>query len=416
MLMNTLRKTWLAPLAILIVGAGLACASCSEDDDHDHDHDGTTTTTSDTDTTGGDTTDPQALEQAKLDLAANYAEIVKASYADSITAAQAMDAAIDTLVTDPTQANLDAAKDAWLASREPYLQTEVYRFYDGPIDNPTDGPEGLLNAWPLDEAYIDYVADDDSAGIVNDTTVTIDAAALESLNEQGGEENVATGYHAIEFLLWGQDFSTTGPGERAVADYEATGTANADRRGLYLTTVSDLTIVHLQQVHDAWDGAYGTEWAGLTGDQALERVLTGMIILSGFETGGERLQTALDTGDQEDEHSCFSDNTHRDMIQDIQGVQNVYLGTYTRLDGSTVSGASVKEVVAALDPTLAGDIESQIAESLSLANALQPPFDQEISTDEGRARVLALITSLRAQEGLLEDAFRLFELSIPVAE
>ena len=79
----------------------------------------------------------------------------------------------------------------------------------------TDGPEGLINAWPLDEAYIDYVEGDPAAGVVNDpdTYPTIDAELLTSLNEQGGEANISTGWHAIEFLLWGQDLSTDGPGD-----------------------------------------------------------------------------------------------------------------------------------------------------------------------------------------------------------
>ncbi|HZO12465.1 MAG TPA: imelysin family protein, partial [Polyangiaceae bacterium] len=153
-------------------------------------------------------------------------------------------------------------------------------------------------------------------------------------------------------------------------------------------------------------------------EEGLRRILTGMIVLSGFETGGERLQTALDSGDQEDEHSCFSDNTHRDMVQDVRGVQNVYLGRYQRLDGSEVTGTGLREVVAAADPALADSLEARIAESLTLAEALVPPFDREIATDnaEGRARVQALVISLREQEDLLEQVFRLFALEVPVVE
>ena len=352
----------------------------------------------------------------------NYAAIVSASYEDSVTAAKDLDAAIDTFAADPTQANLAAARQAWLDSREPYLQTEVYRFYGGPIDD-EDGPEGLLNAWPLDEAYIDYVEGNADAGIIQDDSVEISAASLESLNEQGGEENIATGYHAIEFLLWGQDMNPDGPGDRSYTDYvDAEGNAaNSDRRTLYLTTASDLLITHLESVESEWaEGGnnYRATFVASEPADGLRDVLTGMIILSGFETGGERLQTALDSGDQEDEHSCFSDNTHRDMIQDVQGIQNVYLGTYTRLDGTKVSGTGVKDVIAARDADLANEIEAQIAKSLAAAKAMNTPFDQEIASDnpEGRARVEALIVSLRAQEDLLEDAFRLFGLDIPVAE
>lgn len=356
------------------------------------------------------------------DAAANYANIVEANYADTLSAAQELATSLDAFVAAPSQTTLDAAKNAWLAAREPYLQTEVFRFYDGPIDNPEDGPEGFLNAWPLDEAYIDYVSGTDDSGLVNSTD-TIDGAALRGANEAGGETNIATGYHAIEFLLWGQDLSEDGPGNRPFTDYvtDGSGTAtNQDRRGQYLSTVTDLLIEDLEGLETAWqDGsAYHTEFIDAAPEESLRKILTGMIILSGFETGGERLQTALDTADQEDEHSCFSDNTHRDMIQDVVGIQNVWLGSYERLDGSTVEGVSIRDVVASEDSDLADTLDAKIAASLSLANALQPPFDLEISSgnEAGRERVRALVISLQEQEALLQDVFRLFALEIPVVE
>jgi putative iron-regulated protein len=354
----------------------------------------------------------------------NYSSIVHASYEDSLAAAAELDAALQVLLAAPSQATLDAARNAWLAAREPYLQTEVYRFYDGPIDNPDDGPEGLINAWPLDEAYIDYVDGDATAGIINNAGVPIDETSLKSLNEHGGEANIATGYHAIEFLLWGQDQSADGPGNRPHTDFvtEGGGTAaNQARRVLYLQTASKLLLDHLGQVVEAWapGGAnYRAELEAAKPKEALRRILTGMIVLTGFETGGERLQTALDSGDQEDEHSCFSDNTHRDMIQDIQGIHNVWHGSYRRLDDTTVSGLGIRDVVAQVAPELASAIDEQIARCLGLANALQPPFDQEIraGNPEGRGRVQALVIALQDLEGQFEEVFRTFELEIPEPE
>jgi putative iron-regulated protein len=362
--------------------------------------------------------DPEEPVDVRKEAIANYARIVHASYQDSAAAAADLDNAIQAFVADPTEETLGEAKSAWLAAREPYLQTEVYRFYDGPIDNPEDGPEGLINAWPLDEAYIDYVADDDMAGIINDASIDITAEQLESLNEQGGEENIATGFHAVEFLLWGQDLNENGPGERPATDYVTDGSGTADnqeRRALYLTTVSGMLKAHLDGLVSAWapSAEYPTELRNIDSEEALSRILTGMIVLSGFETGGERLQTALDSGDQEDEHSCFSDNTHRDMVQDVQGVLNVYHGSYTRTNGSVVRGTGIREVVELEKQALADTLDGRIAESLDLAKALEPPFDREITTDDGRERVTALIEALHLQEDSLEDVFVALELSIP---
>jgi putative iron-regulated protein len=382
---------------------------------------------------GDDDTSPIAEDySAQMNEASHtYVDIVMASYADSLELARELDSAVDDFVARPSQARLVAAREAWLAAREPYLQTEVYRFYEGPIDNPENGPEGLLNAWPMDESFVDYVLDEEGdpdyeLGIINDRDIDIDAETLEGLNEDGGEENIATGYHAVEFLLWGQDQADDGPGARPHTDFitgEDATAPNGERRGQYLRAVSGLVVTHLEQLTEAWaegqSGNYHAEFEAATPKQRFERILTGMIVLSGFETGGERLQTALDSHDQEDEHSCFSDNTHRDMVQDVRGIQNVWLGRYERLDGSLVQAHGVRDVVHAKDPALATQLDERIETSLALAEALQPPFDREISADnpDGNERVRALITSLRThQERLLEQVFHDFGLSVPVTE
>lgn len=351
--------------------------------------------------------DSGGLPSQTSETIATYAKIVHANYADTLTRVNELDAAISDFVDDPSESGLAEARQRWLDAREPYLQTEVFRFYEGPID----GPEGMINAWPLDEAYIDYTVDDPESGIINDPSVEISAESLMELNEQGGEENIATGFHAIEFLLWGQDRSDDGPGDRPYTDYvEGSDAPHAERRALYLQTVSTLLVEHIEGLVDAWqegEDNYRAEFESAPAKDALGRILTGMINLSGFETGGERLQAALDSGSQEDEHSCFSDNTHRDMIQDIQGIKNVWLGRYERLDGTKVKGASVRDVVEAVDAELAEEINTQINESFELANALHVPFDREIAPDNdaGNQRVSALVSALHEVDHSLEGAY-----------
>lgn len=367
------------------------------------------------------TDDKAATEQAAAE---TYARIARANYQDSASAAAALVTEVDALIASPSAQTLAAARDAWLASREPYLQTEVFRFYDGPIDNPESGPEGMINAWPLDEAYIDYVVGDDDAGIIQNPEVTLDADTLMSMNEAGGEENIATGYHAIEFLLWGQDLSLDGPGDRPFTDYEvgaeAPDASAAARRASYLKIVSDLLVTHLEQVGDAWKDEAGSYREEFLADprEAVRKIAIGMFQLAGKETGGERLSAALDTGKQEDEHSCFSDNTHRDMIQDIQGLKNVWRGSYTRLSGSKVTGAGLVKVAELYDAELADTITEQIATALDRANALQPPFDREIATDnpEGRERVEALSVSLKRLAGSIEDLLLAMGFEAPADE
>ncbi|MEM9190858.1 MAG: imelysin family protein, partial [Myxococcota bacterium] len=125
-----------------------------------------------------------------------------------------------------------------------------------------------------------------------------------------------------------------------------------------------------------------------------------------------------DSGDQEDEHSCFSDNTHRDMVGDCIGIQNVYEGRYQRLDGTMVMGTSVYDIVAQVDMALADRLRTEIAASVTAAEALQPPFDQEIASGNtaGNDRVRALITALRTQEATLQEVFAAFGLTVEIPE
>jgi putative iron-regulated protein len=400
-------KKWNGCVALSLVASLLALQpGCGSDDGAPDDTSGGA---------GGEGGGGGALEERALDARDTYAAIVLRSYEDSLTLAHALNDAIVSLVDEPSQAHLDAARAAWLAAREPYLQTEVYRFYGGPIDDEEDGPEGLINAWPLDEAYIDYVEGDAEAGIINDPSIDLNAETLMELNEQGGEANIATGYHAIEFLLWGQDQSEDGPGDRPHTDYSTA--ENADRRGEYLKLVSTLLIDHLQQLVDAWkpgEANYRDEWEALGPDEALRRMLTGMLTLSGFETGGERIETAIASGAQEDEHSCFSDNTHRDMIQDIVGVKNVWTGSYVAIDDARMSGTGIRAVVGEADETLRAQVDELLDEALAKANALQPPFDQEIRLDneDGQARVIGLAQSLRKLERALTDVVRTLDLDV----
>ncbi len=323
-----------------------------------------------------------------------YAANVYASYSETLGKAQALKTAIDAFVAAPSQTTLDAARTAWIAAREPYGQTEVFRFYQGPIDDPEDGPEGEINAWPLDEVFIDYVDGMPNGGIINNPQAfpAITKQVIAAQNENGGEANISAGYHAIEFLLWGQDHSATGPGDRPFTDY--TTLANFERRTQYLTAVTELLVDDLTIVADAWtpDGDNYRAAFEAGGTDSVQKMLLGMGSLSGAELSGERMTVALDNRDQEDEHSCFSDNTHRDLRGNAIGIQNVFLGVYGATDGQ-----GIEDLVRAKDPALADRLTASIAASVAAIEAIPTPFDQAIVSDPGRAKVMAAIAALRAQ-------------------
>ncbi|MBP8187568.1 MAG: iron-regulated protein [Comamonas sp.] len=343
------------------------------------------------------------------DVVQHYSTLVYANYSDTITGAKQMQKAIHAFLAKPSQATQDAARQAWLDAREFYGQTEAFRFYDGPIDN-EDGPEGQINAWPMDESYVDYVVGDDNAGLINNRKVAITKKRLADLNEHDGEENISTGWHAIEFMLWGQDLSDTAPGARPFTDFIDGKKPNADRRRAYLKVVTELLIDDLQSVADQWKPGMKKNFRAefsKGGEESLRKIFVGLGSLSRGELAGERLEVAMASRDQEDEHSCFSDNTHRDAVTNAQGIQNVWLGSYKRLDGSELKGPGLRDWVAAHDAVAAEKTSLQIAKSVASAQAIPAPFDQAIQgarDSAARAKIQATIDSLTQQSKDLVDA------------
>jgi putative iron-regulated protein len=360
------------------------------------------------------------VEALKSEVVATYADIVFASYEDAFARARELESVIAAFVEAPSPEGLDAAKVAWLAARERYGPTEAYRFYGGPIDD-TDGPETLINAWPLDEAYIDYVAGSPAGGIVNDPVAypEISAAALLSLNQSGSEENVSVGYHAIEFLIWGQDVSQDGPGARPYTDFVKGVGANAERRSEYLRVVTEMLVGHLEEVVAAWDPAnrasYRAELTAMPADQALQRMLVGIGVLSKSELAGERIFTAYDNQDQEDEHSCFSDNTHRDIALNAEGIANVIRGTYVRLDGTRIDGPGLDDLLQAVSPEEAAELSALLDRSLLAVAAIPQPFDRAITDPGSRPLVLEAVYALQDQGDKIAEVGTLLGLTINTA-
>lgn len=367
-----------------------------------------------------------ALADERANVLSNYADIALAGYSDSLVTALALQDAIDALVAAPSVETLDAARTAWIASRVPYQQTEVFRF-GNPI---VDDWEGKVNAWPLDEGLMDYVdasyggpTDENEfaalnvianptfsiAGMDVDATVITPELIGEVLNEADGiETNVARGYHAIEFLLWGQDLNGTdaGAGDRPYTDFVqddgCTG-GNCDRRVDYLTAATDLLIIDLEFIIDQWDedGAARTDLLA-DPDAGIVAMITGMGSLSYGEQAGQRMRLGLMLNDPEEEHDCFSDNTHNSHYYDGKGVQNVYLGRYERIDGTVVEGPGLTSLVAAVNPALDSEVRGKLDATMGALTAIVTAAENGMAYDqmldrqnaEGEALIMAGVNGL----------------------
>ena len=353
----------------------------------------------------------------KKDIIRNYSRIVYASYSDALSAGKDLDSALHQLSQTPSEQTLEKAQNAWRNARIPYSQTEAYRFYDGPIDNGQTGVEELLNAWPLDEVYVDYVKDQPNAGIINNPEryPSIDAELLKGLNENGGENNISTGFHAIEFLLWGQDLNDEGPGKRPFTDFTSAA-KNSSRRTQYLLTCGDLLVRNLETLVLAWDeknaDSYASSLNAMDPDIALQKIITGLAMMSKGEMAGERMYTAYDNQSQEDEQSCFSDNTKNDLVNNQKGIFNVYDGRYVSMNGEEIHSASLSDLMNKVDPALNSELLQVMSDAEEQLNNIYDPFDLAIVVNEKRPAVLQAVKTLQKEGDMLSEVAKELGFSV----
>jgi putative iron-regulated protein len=366
----------------------------------------------------------------------SYGDVAHAMYEDSLKSARTMQAAINAFLANPNTATLTAARNAWKAARVPYLQTEGLRFGNAIVDE----WEPKVNAWPLDEGLIDYV--DSSYGTTSDenplytlnvianrqirigarqvNASVINANLLREIQmAQGVEANVATGYHAIEFMLWGQDLHGTGPGagERPATDYSTTACThgNCDRRAAYLRTATELLIADLTEMTAAWapGGAARMELSAKGANGGLATILTGLGSLSYGELAGERMKLGLILRDPEEEQDCFSDNTHNSHYYDQVGMMNLWRARYVRTDGTVVQGASLRDHVVSRNTAAARRLDEGMDHSLAMLKVIKDTadsgrmaYDQMIGDNEAGNKMVqdavdALVAQTRATEAVV---------------
>lgn len=344
----------------------------------------------------------------------------RADYQAALDAAIAMESEIERFLAAPSEQTLAAARNAWRAARVPYQRTEWMRFVSGPIDWPQTvhhlaGPESRMNGWPLNEAVIDYVSGQPSAGLINDSSVPLSEEIILARNQVGDENDVTTGWHAIEFLLWGQDQSDAGPGDRSFHDYSKDN-PTGERRGAYLRLLTQLLVRDLRSVNEQWEQGrpnnHASQLLELPSIEVLGAALYGATSLIAIELQGERLAVALDSGMQEDEHSCFSDNTVADLRSNLAGI----LGMLGGLDAVPAPN-SVRALIALKSAAQAKQLFAAMQEAQTKLAQIPEPFDQVIRTgprDKNRVKAEAAITALQNLAAQIKHSAQVLSLQIAV--
>ncbi|AHA27396.1 imelysin family protein [Candidatus Liberibacter americanus] len=311
---------------------------------------------------------PNALAAVNpIDVLQHYAYVAHARYEDALNSAKQLDNAIDALIAFPSKEKLDDARLKWIKARIPYQQSEVNRFISPTINELNK----KINEWPIDEGFIDYVdisyiQDDNenelyNANIIANSKISVNGQEIDISvltpelirklhGANGVSRNVTTGYHAIEFLLWGQDLQTKTrkAGDRPYTDFsikKCTG-GNCKKRADYLKIASTLLISDLEKMAKSWS-AEGETTKLLMKDikSGLNLMIKGMTYMSYGELAGDRMNLGLVLHDPEQEIDRFSDNTHASYLNNIIGIASSYTGEYTRINSEKISGASISDLI-----------------------------------------------------------------------
>ncbi|MFV0474165.1 MAG: imelysin family protein, partial [Pikeienuella sp.] len=198
---------------------------------------------------------------------------------------------------------------------------------------------------------------------------------------------------------------------------------NCDRRGAYLKVATELLISDLEWMTAAWaEGGEARAAVSADADAGVIAILTGMGSLSYGEQAGERMRLGLMLNDPEEEHDCFSDNTHNSHDYDGLGIRNVYTGRYVRIDGSVVEGPAVADLVAAAAPDVDANLRGELGATMAALGAIKTvaeagkSYDQMLKPGDaaGEALIMAAVDALIAQTRGIERAVEALSLS-PIA-
>ncbi len=305
----------------------------------------------------------------------NFANnVVLATYSELDSKAGDLLAAVKALEADTTQANLEKAQQAWIATRTPWEQSEAFLF--GPVD--TQGLDPALDSWPVDHVNLQSVLD-------SGDDLTVDYVS--------GLEDTQKGFHTIEFLLFRE-------GDQRMAD------DITDRELQYLVS----TIMNLKdstsQLRLAWapEGENFSNTVASAGEEgnpvyrsqsaAVQEVVGGLIVIAD-EVANGKIADPYNEEDTTKVESQFSFNSISDFQDNIRGIQNVYMGKFKS------DGQGLNEFVNGKDADLDSRFQSEVQKAIDTIGAIPDPFRDSIT--ENRSAVQAAIDAVSKVQLTLEQ-------------
>jgi putative iron-regulated protein len=324
---------------------------------------------------------PKNVSEAKQLFVSNYSNIAEAASRSALSQGVALKEAVSAFVKDPKAETHLLAKVSWMRARLPFLQSGFSHVIaeSGKVGSDISN---RLNGWPIDLGHIDYTCLMAGGNIISskEKYPTITSELLRSMNLKAGESDFTTGYHVIEFLLWGEDLDKESSGKRSFKDYDKNNSELAKRRADYLLTCCDLLIQDLEDLVSEWDteskNNLRSSLESMPSDQAIIKIL-GMVSFLADDLAKSQIGSIISKSATFKEQSTFSDTTHFDFLHTVAGISNLAAGAYVGLDGKLqVLGLGLIGLAEQIPNSRADKIRSLINNAMKSAQAFKGPFDQ----------------------------------------
>jgi putative iron-regulated protein len=294
-------------------------------------------------------TNNSQLEQNILNDFANV--LVYPNYSQIYAGSNAMNTLIQSFVSNPDDATLELIRQSWKTTRSQWELSESYLF--GPVDDFSYDP--MMDTWPINHVDLDSLLA---------TSVALTPAYIETLPTS------LKGFHPIEYLIFGLS------GSRYAVDFTA-------RELEYLSSLStDLNKITLN-LKNSWDPAISGNFsvqlttAGTGSNRFASRkdaFITIVNAMAGIcdEVANGKMEDPLVAQDSLLEESQFSHNSLEDFTNNIRGVRNAYLCTFT------TDGTGLNELVASINISLDNSIRSKIDAAINSFSAIDPNYGRAI--------------------------------------
>ncbi|MGV2829749.1 imelysin family protein [Myxosarcina sp. GI1(2024)] len=294
--------------------------------------------------------------------------VVIPTYQQLVRKSSELEQAVETFTNNPTDRNLEQARETWLKSRHPWEQSEAFAF--GPADSL--GYDGDLDDWPVNQT--------DVAAVLNsDESLTLDY--VENL------QTTQKGFHTIELLLFGTD------NDKVVADF-------TDRELELLEVLTAAFHQSAVELATSWsEGVAGyppyREVLATAGDSsnpayptvnaAVEEIVQGIIGCLD-EVANVKIGEPLETGSTEGFESRFSHSSLSDFKNNLHSVKNAYLG---RISATSAVQSSLSDLVAANNPQLDSRVKQELEAAMSALEAIPEPVETNFTDAETAAKMKA---------------------------